>query len=829
MKKETPLHPPTVRAQGVAAIPAEYLPAFRYGIALLSVVAATALRFLFAPILGPYQFPFITYFPVVAFSAWIGGFGPGALCVLLSTLCSALLFLPPNSASLLHNSANIWSLVIFVCTGLGISALGESQRKAQGRAEANAREAAQQQRATKQEQELLAITLRSIGDAVITTDANGRIRAMNGVAEMLTGWTEKEAAGKPCQEIFLIHNEDTGEEVESPVARVLREGAIVGLANHTILTARDGTKRFIDDSGAPIRDEKGEMLGVVLVFRDISARRRSEKAQIFLVESSETLASSLDYAQTLQKVARLAVPHIADWCTVDILNEAGSLELLAVAHIDPAKVQWAYALREKYPPTPDHERGLLHVVQTGEMEVYPEITEDFLIATSRDEAHLALLRQVGFASAMIVPMIARGRTLGAISFITTTESKHYFTEEDQELAEGLAARAALAVDNARLYQAAQAEIVERVRTEEELRRSRNQLQVILEGIGDGITAQEPGGKIVFANTAAARASGFESVEEFLAMPPLEVVARFEMLDEEGEPFPPSQLPGRLALQGEVPAPCTLRVRSRQTGQERWVMIKAHPVRDETGKVVMAINFFEEVTELREAENILRQRQAEIEALNARLRRSMSETHHRVKNNLQVIAALVQMQTMERGPTVPVEELQRLNQHIQALAAIHDLLTQQARADGAVDNFSVRQVMEKLLPVMQAMAQNTIQTQIEDVSLPVRHGTSLAVIINELVSNALKHGRGDVEISFTLAGKQANLEVCDDGTGFPPDFDPVTAAHTGLELIESLSRWDLQGTTRYENRIEGGARVIVEFPLPETLLVGDNLETATPPL
>lgn len=132
--------------------------------------------------------------------------------------------------------------------------------------------------------EWFSTTLRSIGDAVIATDAAGRVLFMNRTAEELTGWSGAEAVGRDVHEVFRIVNEDTRREVESPVTRVIREGIVVGLANHTLLIARDGRERAIDDSGAPIRDERGELRGVVLVFQDISARRQAERA---LAESEE--------------------------------------------------------------------------------------------------------------------------------------------------------------------------------------------------------------------------------------------------------------------------------------------------------------------------------------------------------------------------------------------------------------------------------------------------------------------------------------------------------------------------------------------------------------
>ncbi|HXL09609.1 MAG TPA: CHASE3 domain-containing protein, partial [Candidatus Bathyarchaeia archaeon] len=129
-----------------------------------------------------------------------------------------------------------------------------------------------------EQRELFRTTIASIGDAVITTDTQGRITFLNTVAQSLTGWTQETAAGRALEAVFRIVNEETRASVENPVTRVLREGIIVGLANHTVLIAKDGTERPIDDSAAPIRDQAGKMMGVVMAFRDVTERRRAENA-----------------------------------------------------------------------------------------------------------------------------------------------------------------------------------------------------------------------------------------------------------------------------------------------------------------------------------------------------------------------------------------------------------------------------------------------------------------------------------------------------------------------------------------------------------------------
>jgi PAS domain S-box-containing protein len=293
---------------------------------------------------------------------------------------------------------------------------------------------------------LLATTLRSIGDAVIATDAGGKVTFMNPVAERVTGWEESDARGRPLEQVFCIFSEQTREPVESPVTKVLREGTVVGLANHTVLRAKRGTEIAIDDSGAPIRDEGGSIVGVVLVFRDVTQEKRERARSDFLSRAGEALVASVDYEATLQTVVRLAVPTIADWCAVDLL-EGGKTRQVAVAHVDASKVDFARELGERYPPDPAATTGLAQVVRTGKSELYPEILPAMIENAARDADHLRMLRALRLESAMVVPLRSRGRTFGAMTFVHAESARRY-SQDDLEFAEDFARRAAMAIENA---------------------------------------------------------------------------------------------------------------------------------------------------------------------------------------------------------------------------------------------------------------------------------------------------------------------------------------------------------------------------------------------
>jgi len=237
----------------------------RYGAAVLSIVAATAIRWLMSYWMPGRSYPFAPIFIAIIFSAWYGGFGP-AIATSLLGLASAIVL--PNAQA---GSGNpVLGISLFIIVSLSIALFGGLIARARERIAKQFDELARQR-------EQLAATLRSIGDAVIVTDADGRVTSLNPVAEKLTGWGAAEARGQSLDNVFRIINEETREPAENPAARVLREGTVIGLANHTLLISKENEERPIDDSAAPVRDAEGRMAGVVLVFRDVTERRHRER------------------------------------------------------------------------------------------------------------------------------------------------------------------------------------------------------------------------------------------------------------------------------------------------------------------------------------------------------------------------------------------------------------------------------------------------------------------------------------------------------------------------------------------------------------------------
>jgi serine phosphatase RsbU (regulator of sigma subunit) len=208
--------------------------------------------------------------------------------------------------------------------------------------------------------------------------------------------------------------------------------------------------RHLDDAEVELLDilasACAQSIGRIAAQED--AGRQAAKLA-FLAEAATELASSLDYQVTLGNVARLAVPTFADWCAIDVVDD-GRLRRLAVAHVDPAKVELAHQLAERYPPDPDGPHGAWHVLRTGRSELIAEITDEMLAAAAVDEEHAAIARALHLRSAVTVPLVARNRVLGVITWVTA-ESERHFTLDDLVLAEQLAKRAAVSLDNAELH------------------------------------------------------------------------------------------------------------------------------------------------------------------------------------------------------------------------------------------------------------------------------------------------------------------------------------------------------------------------------------------
>ncbi|HEX2102155.1 MAG TPA: SpoIIE family protein phosphatase [Solirubrobacteraceae bacterium] len=348
---------------------------------------------------------------------------------------------------------------------------------------------------------------------------------------------------------------------------VVLGGSVFALA---AATARDRYERAERAASAALAGERAARIQANMVAR-----------------ASELLATAPDPEERLAQVVALAVPELADVGTVDLLMPDGSLRAGAADAAEPGVAQAVLDARRTWPVEPESDHPVAIAARTGTPQLVREMTPEHLEQISLAPGHLEHMRRLQYSSGIAVPLLARGRTLGVFAFVRRA-GREPFNDDDLRLAVELGRRSATALDNARLFA--------------ELSRTERQLEAVLGNLAEAVTVQAPDLRLVYVNQAAARLLECSSPEEVLSTPMTEILGRFVALDENGHPFDYAKLPGRDALAGRTPEPVLIRSISRATGEERWMVVKASPVRDEDGAVVMAVNIMEDVTDARRAEH-----------------------------------------------------------------------------------------------------------------------------------------------------------------------------------------------------------------------------------
>ena len=342
------------------------------------------------------------------------------------------------------------------------------------------------------------IIVGAIGDGVIAVDARGTIVFANQAGARLSGFASAEELVAASRDGVIARWEVFDEAgLLLPRAELPVTQALGGRPAERVLRLRDrrsGEQRWILFTATPVIGDGGRVELVVGLLRDLTERRRADETQRFLAEASSILGSSLDYEATLRTVAQLAVPRLADWCAVEMRTTDGS-EQLAVAHVDPQKVELAWELRRRYPPDPASPSGVPQVLRSGQPVLWAEISEEMLAAGTRDAEQLRISRALGLRSALIVPINVSTRgTVGAITLVSAESGRRY-TDADLSVAMELASRAALAVENSLLYSEAQRAV--RLRDDflsiagHELRTPLTALQLQLQGLSRTLKRPAP--------------------------------------------------------------------------------------------------------------------------------------------------------------------------------------------------------------------------------------------------------------------------------------------------------------------------------------------------
>jgi PAS domain S-box-containing protein len=338
----------------------------------------------------------------------------------------------------------------------------------------------------------LAAILSGVAEGILVQDRHGRLVYANDTAAQLCGFPDA-AALLTASIPEIVGRFEVFDESGAPLplerlpAQRVQRGEEVAEVLIRFRVRGGSEERWSIDRATPLRDEHGEITQVISILRDVTERKWAEDTARFLDALNLELTRSLEYEETLRRVAELAVPRLADWCVVDVLDERGRLTRLAVAHVDPAKVRLAEELSARYPEDPAAASGPPRVVRTGRSELISEITDAQVVAGARDAEHLAILRSLQLRSMLIVPLHARGQVLGAISLVAAESGRRYGPRE-LALAEDVAVRAGLAVDNARLFRDAQQQAATHVELNAALRTAMAQLKQELQTRDDFLAA-----------------------------------------------------------------------------------------------------------------------------------------------------------------------------------------------------------------------------------------------------------------------------------------------------------------------------------------------------
>jgi PAS domain S-box-containing protein len=265
----------------------------------------------------------------------------------------------------------------------------------------------------------------------------------------ITGQSAEEMLGRGwCDAVHPDHRERIAAAWDDAIA-----GASV-FADECLIRQQDGSYRWFAIKAVPVHGDQGEIEEWIASIADVHEQRVTQEGLKFLARANELFASSLDYRETLRNLTVLAVPRIADWCGVDMVDPTHEklFERLAVAHVDPAKVSLAEELYRRFPPDGETD-PISGVLRTGTPLLVPELPDEALVKGARSPEHLRMLRELGIMSYMVVPLRSRGEVIGAITFVA---SDRRFSQQDLAHAEELAHRASIAIENSRLYAAAQA-------------------------------------------------------------------------------------------------------------------------------------------------------------------------------------------------------------------------------------------------------------------------------------------------------------------------------------------------------------------------------------
>lgn len=512
------------------------------------------------------------------------------------------------------------------------------------------------------------------------------------------------------------------------------------------LSLSDGAIRWVRGKGKFFYDKSGEPVRMIGINYDITKRRQLEELLRFKAEASRVLSSSLDYKHTLQTVAQLAVEHVADWCAVDMVDEDGSINLVAIAHTDPKMIEWARKLRKTQKNHIDKDNATAKALRSGKSLFLPVITEDMVLKGAKNKKELNLIRKIGFSSLMIVPIKLKGQSIGALTFFMTDSKRHY-EPADLETAEQLASRAAMAIENATLY--------EQVHSEQQRlqRLVANVTGVVWETKGEPEKDQ-----ITFVSSYAEKMLGFP-LEKWLSEPQF----WFQLIH-------PDDKDAALAKQKEIYVNGTKGVNRfrwiTKKGNIRWIESHMSVIIGDENKKIGMRGVSMDITARMEIER--------------RKDEFISMASHELKTPLTSIKVfnqiLLQNEEFKEKPAIQ-QALTRMDQQINRLTnLVADLLDvtkiQVGKLHFTKSDFSLNKLIEEVVEVMQTTTQkHKLVLKAASLVIICADHDRIEQVFTNLISNAIKYSPENAKVLIEILEPEngyIRIRVKDKGIGIPKD-------------------------------------------------------------
>ena len=751
----------------------------RYGAAVLLVVAAAVLAVALRPWLAATSHA--PFYAAVALAAWYGGLGSSIVAIILSLVALNVWVYPPVGAPSLDVHILTRLVTFLIVSGL-IVAVTASRDRATAALRASERR--------------FRTILETANEGVWLIDPQGRTQYANDRMATLLGTTPARVATASVADFVFAEEREAARE---------RIGAnLAGRAEEFDFRFRreDGDQVLVLAGTSPVRDDAGRVVGALWLFTDITARTEAEDALRLLDAAGRELASSLDYEETLQRVAWLAVPALADWCFVDLRERTGAIRRVAVAYPDPDQEPLA-AIAMRYPPVPTRMGPTMQSLTTGEPVLLERVDESFVAVATQDDTHGALLEDLGVRSLIAAPLLAGGEIHGTMTLLTTARSGHHYDADDLALAEQLARRSAVAIENARLYREAQ---------EAEAR-----YRGLFEGTTDAILVADARARIVDANPAMVALSGYGRAE-LLSLP-------MDTLSANGALWA-TDAAARLQRDGSWRGEWNLR---RKDGT--IVPVDSTVTRVDLPSGAVLVGTSRDISERKQVERLHQE--------------FVSTVAHDLKNPVTAMRGQAQLlrRRINRGETIDIERLEAGLEMIDGSAlqmtTLLDELADVTRLRAGEEIELQREATDLVALIARAVTTYARTTERHDLRFETTldrlvgdfDGPRLERVLGNLLGNAIKYSPRGGSITVRLdrdetgGGAFAVFSVEDQGVGIPAGDLPLvfqrfrragnvaTIAGSGIGLAGAQRIVELHGGTIAVSSTEGqGSTFTVRLPL-----------------